>query len=185
MSHKFKKPSKVVSSGEVKGKRPQLKVWFKKYWKVLVAVLAVALVVTAIWITYQNTRKPASKVTTSTACTDKSADGILGKAAPALAQSQAAKLQPVVEKIKTLKDYNRDPNCLAVITTYYVNISDAKNARTNYDLLIKVYQPNKGYDPVIANGVSSPAAYKANIDFLDKQIEQTKKPNNGRSRNGA
>lgn len=131
-------------------------------------VIIVALILVGVWVGLKKSQPSKPKAATvSTACTDKSANGILAQAAPLLKPTQRAQLKPIVDKIKALPDYDRDPNCLAVVTVYYVNLGDSTNARQYYEKLNAVYKPNKGYDNAI---ISAPRPYKlkSSIEFLEK-----------------
>ncbi len=173
MSHKFKKTSKVVVSGEIKQSHhlPSLKK-NKKSW--LIIGLVTGLVVLASATGYFLYKQKVADNAVSTACTDKSANGILDKAAKVIAPSQVAELQPIVKQIETLKNYDQDPNCLGVITTYYINISDSQNAQVTYAKLDKFYKPSTGYNSAINGKVLSPAGMKPTINLLKARAQRIK-----------
>jgi len=180
MSRKLKKPSKVVVSGEMKQHR--FVALLKKFWLVVVGVLLVIAIVAGIYARYQTTHKTPAKVVATTTCSDSSANGILNKATPVLVPSKVAELQPIAEKIMTLQGYDRDPNCLGVVTTYYINLSDAAKARENYEKLIKVYPTAKGYNEALGGKVATPTELKPTIEFLEARAKDIRDNN---QKNGA
>jgi len=83
-------------------------------------------------------------------------------------------LKSIVDSIFELEGYEKDPNCLIVITTYYVNLSDPLNTRKYYEELNKVFNQNIGYSPIIAANSLTPEQLKSVVDFLEQQSEQIK-----------
>lgn len=141
--------------------------------KVIIIVLAVIAVGIVAWLAYNHFQKQNDKY--STACTDKSANGVLDKSVAYLQPQQHLELGKLVDQISTLPDVDKDPNCLAVMVTYYINITDQIKAKQYYDQLKLVYQPKKGYDNAIKGKVMTPEAMGPIVDFLQKQAENFKK----------
>jgi hypothetical protein len=63
----------------------------------------------------------------ATKCSDTASGGILSEASNNL-NSEAA-LKPIVDKITALTDYQKDPNCLFIMSAYYINKNDYTNAQ--------------------------------------------------------
>ncbi len=57
-----------------------------------------------------------------------------------LAQQSPEEFQDVAREIEDQRGYDEDPNCLYVLTTYYISVSDTANARTNLENLQAVYK---------------------------------------------
>jgi hypothetical protein len=105
-------------------------------------------------------------------CTD-----VLKEAAGVLAPEKTAKLKPIAEKIQTLPRYDEDPNCLNVVATYYINASDAKNARQMLNKLEAVYKPADGFAKELGSGVGKTIEeLRDSVSFVEK-LEQEFKNN--------
>lgn len=141
--------------------------------KVIIAAVALVAVGGLAWLTYSYVQKQNNKY--STACTDKSANGVLNKTVPYFQPNQYQELGKLVDQITTYPNFDKDPNCLAILMTYYINISDNVKAREYYDKLVVVYQPKKGYDKSIKAYAKTPEYYLSMVQFLEKQAEQSKK----------
>src|ERR1700693_4463896 len=71
-----------------------------------------------------------SRTNTSQACS------LLYQASDMLYPDSTTDLGRLVPQIKAIKDYQKDPNLLYVLTTYYINVSDGQNAQANYNMLV-------------------------------------------------
>jgi hypothetical protein len=150
------------------------KVSHKKHWTRVLLIIVVCVVLAglsgAVAVgTYRYIRDRQNR--TPQVCSD----ALLNKAKDVLTPEKYKELAVVTEEIKKLPNYQADPNCLAITTTYYVNISDSKNAKTNYEQLTKVYRSDPSYNKIIAGKVMSPDQFKPVIEFLGKQFEQVQK----------
>ena len=185
MSHKLKKPSKVVVSGEMKQSHPGSSV--NNYKRPLILISVVLVIVGGVGFAARHAiNRQSSQPKAPNACTSKAANGVLAQAAQSLGPDKVKELGESVNKIKTLKKYDQDPNCLAVLTIYFINISDAKNARTYYEQLNKLYQPTS-YDAVLGGKVPAPALMKRTVEFLEAQtkaLKETPAKSNGGSNGG-
>lgn len=99
---------------------------------------------------------------------------VLKEAVELLDPSKVKELSVVVEKIKKLEGYDKDSNYLYVILTYYINLSDAENARITYDLLINVFNSESGYDPIVTDA-KIPEDLEPIVVFLEKTSEEADK----------
>src|SRR5690349_1651279 len=83
--------------------------------KKLVIVGAVVLVVVAVvggWFIFRNNRdNNAAKA--GAVCGQGGSNPVAQESSPFFAENKAEQLKPIVDKILTFKDYDKDPNCLA------------------------------------------------------------------------
>jgi hypothetical protein len=95
---------------------------------------------------------------------------VLQKASAKLDPTKVEELEPIVHEIKHLPKYDQDANCLYVLITYYINISDASAAADTLAKLKLVYDPTKGYDPRLTRSRDqSPEHLQPIVDFLQQQ----------------
>lgn len=132
------------------------------------AILAAAAVVAiiAVVLSSQN-RVPVGK-----ACSDKSAGGILEQAAPLLPAEKHQELEPLVSRIRSIKNYDKDPNCLNVVVNYYINISDYDKAAQYMEMLTNVYDPSEGFSLALGTSSKSIEELEGDVSFLKGQKEE-------------
>ncbi|HTE22434.1 MAG TPA: hypothetical protein VK674_05340 [Candidatus Limnocylindria bacterium] len=99
---------------------------------------------------------------------------MLEKARLSLDASKVAKLEPAVGEIEQIPGYDQDPNCLFVVLTYYINISDAAKARELLNKLEKVYTPSEGYETVIVEQAKTPKELRPMVKFLEEEAARYK-----------
>lgn len=95
-----------------------------------------------------------------------------------LEQADLNNLGKTVSEIEGIKKYDNDINCLNTITSYYINISDYKDADNSYSKLVKIYKSDNDFNAVFAPKNRSLLILKANIEFLKQQDEEYKKTRN-------
>jgi hypothetical protein len=100
---------------------------------------------------------------------------VLEKAKPALEVTKVAELEPEAQAIERIAGYDQDANCLYVVLTYYINISDGPKARELYDKLAAVYNPNEGYETVIRDVTKSPEELRPTVEFVEKEAARSQK----------
>jgi len=91
---------------------------------------------------------------------------------------RTTKLKDVVNKIKNQEQYDKDPNCLYPVVSYYLFMHDADNARKNYDLLEKAYNSKKGFSKDYGPAVASLSSLKQRTENTEKQNADLDKNNN-------
>lgn len=96
-------------------------------------------------------------------------DATLREAVPVLGKTQTPELKPVVDKIKSMKGYDRDPNCLYVVVTYHINNYDEDSAKRDMRQLKKVYDSKKGFSSQFGSKVKSIAMLEDDIAFMVKR----------------
>ncbi len=105
--------------------------------KVVAAVVVVVGLALVLWAVQANRLAANGKGV----CTP----AILRSANANLDPTKVVSLEPIVNQIKQTKGYDKDANCLYVVTAYFVNISDADNAQKSLDSLTEVYDASKGF----------------------------------------
>jgi hypothetical protein len=140
--------------------------WSKKKKMIVTAAVVVVLLLAAGGAYYF---WPGRSHKSSGVCSDKT----LSESAPFLNDNKAAELVGTVQYIERQPNYQTDPNCLYVLTQYYIGVSNAGSARQNYDLLVKVYQPDPGYNPALTASAQAPDQLLPQIEFLEQQTKQS------------
>ena len=134
-------------------------------------VLVVIVLIAGIYYLYDT--QQSRKAAVNNVCESSAAGDVLEKSAALLAPAKQADLKPLVEKIQGLKNYDRDPNCLMVVTSYYANIGDPVKARLNLDKLKKVYPEDGKFSDKIGGNVRTSTELEAQTKFLEESAAQT------------
>lgn len=79
-----------------------------------------------------------------------------------------ALLEATANEIKADAGYEADPNCVYVVLTHYINLSDVVESRSELEKLKKVYDADVGYNPIILG-------YTLGIDSLERLVAQLEK----------
>jgi hypothetical protein len=98
------------------------------------------------WFSYQQLKKRTTAAN-EPVCSVNEGAVLRDEAAANLKSSKVKELGSVVERIKQVKGFESDPNCLYPIIRYYLYLSDAKNAQQFYDKLAAVYDEKTGLAP--------------------------------------
>jgi hypothetical protein len=109
----------------------------------------------------------------SSACTSSEAGAILQTAATDFSPSKTTQLSDVVNSIEQLPNYQKDPNCLYVITMYNVYADNESGAQTYLSEFNKIYknEPLSTYLTHFAS-VATLREYVATLSTQTKEIEQ-------------
>src|SRR3990167_10263593 len=111
---------------------------------------------------------------------------LLKEAIGLLDPTQIQKLHAVVEKIKSTKDYQKDPSLMYVLVIYDINLSDGVNGRQDLIKLTSAFLGREAYDPVLVQvGAVNPDSFEVQIKFLEDQQEQVKNNNWGVTPDGS
>ncbi len=132
----------------------------------MVVVPIVVLVGVAVLLGSYRTTKTVTAVQKN-ACTTTAGTVLLTDAAKNLDPAKDAALAKDVEKIMQLQDYDKDANCLNVVTTYYINVSDYDNAKVNFAKLQDVYDSSQGFSIIIPQ---YGGMYAKNMDTLKQDV---------------
>lgn len=164
MMHKMAKRNHTKPTDVTVGSVSKRAKWLQKPLIIfLAAILVIGVIGVGLW--YRNTRNKTPVPTIRVACTDNT----LAAAASVLAPADNKQLQPIVEQIRNTEGFTEDPNCLYVVLTYYINVSDPNEARRYFTDLEKVYNPEVGYNEIITPGSLSLEQLGATVVFLEQQ----------------
>lgn len=152
----------MVSSGSVKHGRP----WPGPTGNRKTLLLVVALLVVAgSYMLYRGWKAGQKPVVAALTCSDT----IINKGASSVEASQVERLEPVANQIKQIPNLD-DPDCLYLLTIYYVNMSDPDNAAASFKKLQKAYDPKVGYDRALESVARTPKDLKRTVVFLQNHI---------------
>lgn len=139
-----------------------LRIRYKRRIKVLLILLGLLLIAGAgyLWIWPLVNVKPA--------CSDE----VIKQASVLLDRPHKEQLKPIADNTQKLKNFKKDPNCLYIVTTYYINVEDPTNARRFFESLKKVYNPQKGLSPKFGDIVKSLAGIELEVEFVEKVVQE-------------
>lgn len=84
-------------------------------------------------------------------------------------------LKSDVAKIRIIKNYDRDQNCLYPMVSYYIYTGDIKNARKYYDKLSRLYNKSKGLEKIYGKSATPLNTLSTYIEVLEKQDNESRK----------
>lgn len=166
MKHKHNAHNDInhVVVGDISKKRlagPNL----KKLFLVLVASLALISTFGSGYLWYQDQKNKKSTI-----CSN----DILQRAGQSLDAYHQEQLKSVADEIKQKPNFENDPNCLFVVTSYYANVVDAENSRKYLDRFEHVYKPKKGLNSYLTKNGNSVDMLRNNVQFAEtKQKENS------------
>lgn len=99
-------------------------------------------------------------------------DSLLKQTAPLLEPSRHDELKDVVDKVFRSKGYSTDPNCLSILTTYYINIGDARRARPQLQQLESITASNEVFSPLLGSFAKDLQTMQRDIGVLEEQQSQ-------------
>ena len=102
-------------------------------------------------------------------CSD---NNFLSKASAVLEPDKIDQLKSIVERIQLSADYEKSADCLNIVTTYFINTADKDNAKTYFEKLEKIYDPNKGFSPSLGSNAPTMDFLRDNIKLLEKKSEE-------------
>jgi len=98
-------------------------------------------------------------------CSSTASGSILMQSSNDLLNRDTAKLTPLISKIKSLHAYSKDPNCLYIISAYYLENQEAQQANSSLSQFNKVYASDKQVSPHLTS-YASVTALRSRIDNL-------------------
>ena len=127
---------------------------FKKNIKIyLIVLIVMALICGLIFYLMKYSHKTDKSNSNSVAvevCSRSNNISLLKQAVPYLNPSQPIKLYPIVNKIKNLPNYTKDPNCDYVLVNYWLNYNP-KNSKTYLNYLKNYVTNDYVYNSAIAS----------------------------------
>ncbi len=107
-----------------------------------------------------STNRTTPKLVAAHACSD---SFIVQRANPALQQSDTNVITALAKLVQTKSNYDKDPNCLYIVTLYYGVIADKSNTKASFTKLKTIYDPKVGFSPAF-----SP---KAELSILEGYVQ--------------
>lgn len=80
-------------------------------------------------------------------------------------------MKMVVDKIKATPDYATNQNLLYIEFEYYVATGDSVNARKTYDILAKIYNPDRGFTDDLGDTKKTIEDLKSEVEFLEARAK--------------
>lgn len=108
----------------------------------------------------------------SDVCTSGANADTLGQMVQALTSNSLTEQQRLTTKLRTLSGYNRDPNCLYVLTEYEINDGDLTSAKASDAELKKVYSGRAGFSPVLSPLAPSLTTLNSDLAYLEGLQQQ-------------
>ena len=169
------KNSEQSSAGKFNKKLPAS---FKhKNTRYIVAVLLVAVIGLVSLAVYESNKpEETNQPGRLSVCTQQENIELLQQASVNLRSERVSDLKNVARRIMRLENYQRDPDCLNVTTTYYLHAGLLEEAQENLSMLERVYDENAGFSDEL--GVSA-----KNIDQLRKGVQYLSNVNEQAAKN--
>jgi hypothetical protein len=147
-------------------------------WLIPTVLVLVVFVVAAL--IYQHHREDVKKAQTArldarTICTVTDSAALLKEASAHLSPLAYTQLQPIVQQIQKLKTYQQDPNCLYVVTTYYLDIGDVQHASQSFNELKQAYNPSQGYSKYLGDIPMGVSALQSQLTFVEQNAKLASK----------
>jgi hypothetical protein len=139
-------------------------------------IIAIVVIGTLSWWLLQkaNTANDkggsSDKVAVSHVCTSE----IIKEASASLAATDQVALSPVVTKISSLKDFDRDPNCLYVVLQYDLVSGNTTASSDVMSKLDRVYDPVVGFSNAFTVTTIPVNDLRKNVAFLVQNAKQDK-----------
>lgn len=102
------------------------------------------------------------------ACSDET----ITQAADYINNNKLPELRDLSDKIVTTKDYDKDVNCLYIVTTRYIEVGDAENSRKYYDLLASIYDSEAGYSKLFGDTTNDPDQIRQTVEFFEQKASK-------------
>lgn len=159
-----KKSQKTVITKSSRDLLVQRKVKIRNYLPIFIVLLSVILVSAGTYYLFKTNMNKAEKL----ACINSNRQ-LLSEASRNFAPEKSNELKKTIDKIQSLHSYQKDPNCLNVLTIYYINVTDSKNARESFDKLTKVYNQNDGFAPELQMvGGKNIEQLRGGVEYVEK-----------------
>lgn len=136
---------------------------------VLVGVLAIAAG-GAGWYLFQD-NKDDKKVAAPGVCTIGEGKQQALKGMEAIKALNVGNLRTVKETIEKIDGYQKDPNCMYIVTRGYIELGDIAKAKSSLETLKSVYDKKVGYDPAVAYGSVSLVELQYQIDKKEQVVK--------------
>ena len=128
----------------------------RKLFLLMILIIVIGIIVLIYLLISQsyNYKSISNNSSATSVCTSKRAGNLLQQAQIPLFGTEQPQLLSIVNNIKKLPGYQRDPNCLYVIATYYINastthINNLTKAKFYLTKLNQYYNPKIQLSPLL------------------------------------
>lgn len=133
-----------------------------KYTRLAIVLALLFVVVAGVAFYIKSTQNKDTAV-----CSDQ----LLQEAGLVLDKSDHEQLRPFVEDIEELENFDQDPNCLYILVTYYVNINDPASARSHFEQLQAIYDPEVGFSEFFGGDVKTLNELRVEVEQVEQMAE--------------
>lgn len=144
--------------------------FFKSKKKILIVILALLILISVVswyYFVYKS-----NKISGNLACTSQVNSPLVKTAAEQIYANNITGLASSVHQITRLKNYQQDPNCLYIATSYYLSIGGYQQASSYYHEFTKVYNAKVGFNKNISIVGPSLSKLKLGLAALKQQQAQ-------------
>lgn len=155
------KESEVVVS-------PKLRNYPKIIKRTTITLLILIILTSLSFYVYHLTNKKKAIVSLDPCTSDTK---LLNSAASAFINNNLNTERQLTTRVKSLTNYQKDPNCLYIVTNYYINNGNESNAAKYLNQLQKVYNPKVGFSPKLM-GTYSLSQLTSDINTMNQNAKQ-------------
>lgn len=142
----------------------------KGLFAIVVVLLLVGTLATFGYMNY--TDRQTDKLLAQGGCSNQLIQDVL----PYMQDGYARQMQPHIETILALPEFDRDPNCLYIVTLYEANLGNVEQAKRYLAQLEEVYNERRGFSPYFGHNTVSIEKLREKIALAEgfkKTFEQS------------
>ena len=133
-----------------------------------IVVIVLCLIGLVIYLYLLSSQKPKPVISS---CTNNSS--LLNNASKAIISNNITSQSKIVNQIKKIPNYQKDPNCLYIMTSYYINTSNASEASSYLNKLEKIFNTSKGFSSKLSS-LASLNDIKSEVSAMNYNAAQAK-----------
>ena len=157
---------------------PPIKRKIPKFVKYSGGVIVVFLVTIACIILISHLTKPKPKIATNV-CSTQPEENQISNIPTLIKFSNATQFNKTAQNILTLQNYQKDPNCLFVLTMYYSEKGDITNAQKTLTEFNQIYKNQSLNNNLVA--YESVSELRQYVSATQKQAQQSESISRGLS----
>ncbi len=141
--------------------------------KLMIAGVASGVILLGLLIFWwiRSEPKPVDRTEDRKASSTVCNQSMITKAAPLIDDNQGPALTKLAGEIMEMPGFDKDANCLYIVTYSYINATDPGNSRKYYDKLVEVYNPQAGFSSSFGSTTTTLEGFKTQVEFLESQNE--------------
>jgi len=142
---------------------------------IIVTVILAIVVVTLLIISSKNSKQQESATmgSQSNVCADSAPGGFVQRSSGFLTEDKATLLDPLVAEIRLTNSYEKDQNCLYILTVYYTNTGKFEDARKSVEQLARLYDADSLSATLLKNGDLE--SLRQRLKVYEEQIQSLRK----------